>query len=67
VSTGFYNDVRDECLAVRGGGYRNVGYAFSVWDSCPGGGGSRMLGRWRVDAKTREVFRQQNDGRYLKP
>ena len=30
-------------------------------------GSTRMLGRWRVDAKTREVFRQADDGRYLRP
>ena len=67
TSTNYYRGARSECLTLRSGGYKNVGYAFSVWDSCPGGGGSQMLGRWRVDAKTREVFRQQNDGRYLRP
>ena len=60
-------DVASNCLQVRSGGYRNVGYTFSVWDSCVSGGGSRMLGRWRVDSKTREVFRQRDDGRYLRP
>jgi hypothetical protein len=60
-------DVSADCLQVRGAGYRNVGYGFSVWDACVSGGGSRMLGRWRVDAKTREVFRQRDDGRYLRP
>lgn len=60
-------DVAGNCLQVRSGGYRNVGYGFSVWDTCVGGGGSRMLGRWRVDSKTREVFRQRDDGRYLRP
>jgi hypothetical protein len=56
-----------DCLQTRSMGYQNVGYTFSVWDSCVEGGGSRMLGRWRVDAKTREVFRQADDGRYLRP
>ena len=60
-------DVASNCLQVRSAGYRNVGYTFSVWDACVSGGGSRMLGRWRVDAKTREVFRQGDDGRYLRP
>lgn len=60
-------DVASNCLQIRSGGYRNVGYTFSVWDGCVSGGGSRMLGRWRVDAKTREVFRQRDDGRYLRP
>lgn len=57
-------DVSPNCLQIRSAGYRNVGYTFSVWDTCVAGGGTRMLGRWRVDAKTREVFRQGDDGRY---
>lgn len=57
-------DVSPNCLQLRSVGYRNVGYTFSVWDACVEGGGTRMLGRWRVDAKTREVFRQGDDGRY---
>jgi len=51
------------CLTVSSEGYSNVGYTLSVRDRC----GSRSLGRWRVDAKTREVFRQQEDGRFLRP
>jgi hypothetical protein len=57
-------DVSPNCLQIRSAGYRNAGYTFSVWDACVEGGGTRMLGRWRVDAKTREVFRQNDDGRY---
>jgi len=67
TSRSYYSDVASGCVQVRNQGYRNVGYTFSVWDACVSGGGSRMLGRWRVDAQTREVFRQQEDGRYLKP
>jgi hypothetical protein len=67
VAAGFYDDVSSSCLEIRSHGYRNVGYTFSVWDACVQGGGSRMLGRWRVDSKTREVFRQREDGRYLRP
>lgn len=62
-----YDDVSGDCLQTRSMGYKNVGYTFSVWSSCVEGGGSRMLGRWRVDAKTREIFRQADDGRYLRP
>jgi hypothetical protein len=57
-------DLSTNCMQIRSAGYRNVGYTFSVWDACVEGGGTRMLGRWRVDAKTREVFRQGDDGRY---
>jgi hypothetical protein len=52
-----------DCLGVRNLGYKNVGYTLEVVDRC--GGGSR--GRWRVDSKTREVFRQAGDGRYVRP
>lgn len=62
-----YRDVSRECVEVRGEGYRNAGYGFSVWDACVRGGGARRLGRWRVDAMTREVFEQQEDGRYQRP
>ena len=67
TSRNYYDGVSAECVQVRGSGYRNVGYGFTVWDGCVSGGGSRMLGRWRVDSKTREVFRQRDDGRYLRP
>lgn len=67
TSQSYYEGVRSECVQIRASGYRNVGYGFSVWDSCASGGGSRMLGRWRVDSKTREVFRQAGDGRYVRP
>jgi zinc-ribbon domain len=62
-----YYQVAGECIRVENRGYRNVGYNMEVWHSCPGGGTSRLLGRWRVDSKTREVFVQRDDGRYLRP
>jgi cytoskeletal protein RodZ len=62
-----YYPVASECIRVENRGYRNVGYTLEVWHSCAGGGASRLLGRWRVDSKTREVFRQQDDGRYQRP
>lgn len=62
-----YYPVASECIRVENRGYRNVGYTLEVWHSCAGGGASKLLGRWRVDSKTREVFRQHDDGRYLKP
>lgn len=67
TSRNYYDGVSGNCLAIRSHGYRNVGYTLSVWDGCVSGGGSRMLGRWRVDSKTREVFRQRDDGRFLRP
>ena len=66
ISTNFYR-LGSDCIRLQNRGYSNVGYAFEVWSSCGEGGASRQLGRWRVDAKTREVFRQRDDGRYLRP
>jgi hypothetical protein len=67
TSNSYYEGVSGDCVQVRSQGYSNVGYTYAVWDGCVAGGGSRMLGRWRVDSKTREVFRQREDGRYLRP
>jgi hypothetical protein len=58
-----YYGVGTACTGVRSNGYENVGYNLEVHDTCA----NRLLGRWRVDAKTREVFRQHEDGRYLRP
>jgi hypothetical protein len=58
-----YYDTGAGCLRVSSAGYSNVGYTLDVHDSCA----SRHLGRWRVDARTREVFRQREDGRFLRP
>jgi hypothetical protein len=62
-----YDNVILGCLQIRSAGYSNVGFTFTVWDSCVPDGGTRLLGRWRIDAKTKEVFRQRDDGRYLRP
>jgi hypothetical protein len=56
--------IASNCVGIASRGYRNVGYTLEVVDTC---NDSRLLGRWRVDSKTREVFRQREDGRYLRP
>lgn len=66
TSRDYYDGVEPNCVEIRSLGYRNVGYGYAVWDSCVAGGGSRLLGRWRVDSKTREVFVQRGE-RYLRP
>lgn len=63
INTRDYYRVGRECISVVSSGYQNVGYTMDVHDSCAG----RRLGRWRVDSKTREVFRQREDGRFLRP
>jgi hypothetical protein len=56
--------VAPNCIGVASRGYKNVGYTLDVVDTCRD---SRPLGRWRVDSKTREIFRQREDGRFLRP
>jgi hypothetical protein len=63
ITSNDYYGVGTACTGVRSNGYENVGYNLEVHDTC----NPRLLGRWRVDAKTREVFRQREDGRYLRP
>jgi hypothetical protein len=64
AAMGAYGDVASDCMDVRNEGFVNVGYTMMVLDRCSGGS---ELGRWRVDANTGDVFRQQPDGRYLRP
>jgi cytoskeletal protein RodZ len=67
VTSSNYYSLGGECVRINNRGYKNAGYTLEVWDACRPGGASRMLGSWRVDSKTREVFRRRDDGRYLKP
>lgn len=64
-STNFYKKPAD-CIALRSNGYRNVGYDLQAFSTCEGGS-PELLDRWRVDAKTEEVFRRRSNGRYLAP
>lgn len=63
ITSNDYYGIGARCTSIRGATYRNVGYTIQVHDSCS----DRMLGLWRVDSKTREIFRQQGDGRFLRP
>jgi predicted nucleic acid-binding Zn ribbon protein len=63
VTSRDYYRIGTACTSVRNAGYKNVGYTLEVHDTC----NDRLLGLWRVDARTREIFRQREDGRYLHP
>lgn len=63
VTSRRYYDTGPECIGITSAGYANAGYTLEVHDTCA----SRRLGRWRVDSKTREVFVQREDGRFLEP
>jgi hypothetical protein len=64
VTSRDYYGLGPTCAGMAGQGYSNAGYTIDVVDRC---GDRGRLGRWRVDAKTREVFVQRKDGRYLRP
>ncbi|MBW3672463.1 MAG: hypothetical protein KY432_12430, partial [Acidobacteria bacterium] len=66
VTTNDHYDVRDGCIGVRSQGYSNRGYTIELFASnCNGRDG--LLGRWRVDTLTHDVYEQKPDGRYLSP
>ncbi len=52
-----------DCVTVSSQGYKNQGYTLNARNRCE----DSSLGRWRVDSLTREVFRQREDGRFLRP
>ncbi|HXI11708.1 MAG TPA: zinc ribbon domain-containing protein [Thermoanaerobaculia bacterium] len=62
-------DRAGDCYRTRSVGYENRGFTIEVVtqpcedDSSP----SRILGRWRVDSVTEEIFRQNRSGRFVRP
>jgi hypothetical protein len=63
-----YYDIPSSCFETRSLGYENVGFTIEVVGTCADiGNAGRILGRWRVDARTNDVYVQKSDGRYLSP
>ena len=46
-----FTNVRSECVAILGDGYRDGGYLMNVVNRCD----HTRLGRWRVDGKTKAI------------
>ena len=63
IESNHYYNTGNDCIRVMSAGYRNRGYTLLVNDTCD----PHVLGRWRIDAVTREIFRQRDDGRYVRP
>ncbi len=63
IASPFYRGTPQNCVRFRALGYFNDGYTIDVRDNCA----NQPLGRWRVDARTREVLRLDSDGTYRKP
>ena len=64
-----YYNLPAECFALRNLGYRNVGYTVEIYSAdCEQRRGSpELLGRWRVDALTEEIFVENSSGRFVRP
>ena len=60
-------DVPIRCLDISSLGFSNRGYTLQVTQLACDSAEARTLDRWRVDALTREVFRQRSDGRFTRP
>lgn len=56
-------NVSSDCLVLLSEGLRNAGYTVSARDRCK----KKAAGRWRLDMKTQEVFRQNASGQFVKP
>jgi hypothetical protein len=62
-----YYPVSDGCLEARDALYLNRGFTMNVVDRCAPDGGTRPLGRWRVDGFSRELSVQDSRGRFVVP
>jgi hypothetical protein len=63
-----YYDLPAGCVAQRDLGLGNAGYTIELTaDGCPGRAQGLLLGRWRVDARTRAVFVQDAAGTFRTP
>lgn len=56
------------CIQTKSLGLKNAGYTIEILSlNCPGRTAGTILGRWRVDAYTSELFVQNADGKYHAP
>jgi eukaryotic-like serine/threonine-protein kinase len=64
-----YYDARPDCLRAGAVQYRNEGYSVEIRTrSCPDGPPpNTLLGSWRVDAYSGEIFVRNERGRYVDP
>ena len=71
IKSNRYYDVPPDCLRAKSLGYKHAGYTIElVAEGCPGNPETRLegvVGRWRVDAKTAEIYVQNGEGRYVPP
>lgn len=63
IASPFYRETPSNCVRFRALGYFNDGYTIDARDDC----NNQPLGRWRVDARTRQVLHLDSDGTYRRP
>src|SRR6266478_7512521 len=62
----YYSQV--DCLKPKSLEYKNAGYTIEITaEGCPGNRPKGVVGRWRVDAKTSEIYVQNKAGKYVSP
>jgi hypothetical protein len=63
-----YYDLPARCIKPKSLGCKNEGYAIELFvGNCAGYTQDSLLGRWRVDVHTAEVYVQNKTGKYLSP
>ena len=63
-----YYDFPQVCLRAKSLGYKNAGYTIELAaEGCPGNTPEGVVGRWRIDAKTGEIYVQNRAGKYVSP
>lgn len=63
-----YYDFPPDCLRAKSLGYKNSGYTIKLAaEGCAGNTPEGVVGRWRVDAKTGEIYVQNRSGKYVSP
>jgi hypothetical protein len=61
-----YYEFPPDCLRAKSVGYKNAGYTIELAaEGCPGNTPAGIVGRWRVDAKTGEIYVQNRAGKYV--
>ena len=68
IKSNRYYDFPLDCLRAKSLGYKNAGYTIELAaEGCPGNTPEGLVGRWRVDAKTAEIYVQNEAGKYVSP
>lgn len=62
-----YHDLPIECLLPKSSGYKNAGYTIELFNTCGEQSHPSLVSRWRIDANSGKLFRQNEKGKYAPP